>query len=178
MAEISTLARPYAEAVFKLALEENDTAGWSDQLQGLAAVAQDPAVAQLVGNPKLDKTQLVTLFTDVLQGYLSPEGQQLLQLLVHNHRVEVLPAIRDQYAQLLHDHVGQLDAHIESAFQMTSQEVQALVHQMESRFGKKVNPEVTVNDTLIGGVRITVGDVVIDSSVRARLAQMAVALKR
>ncbi len=178
MAEISTLARPYAEAIFKLALEENDTAGWTDQLQGLAAVAQDTDMMQLVGNPKLDRTQLIGLFADVLQGCLSPEGLQLLQLLVHNHRVEVLPAIRDQYAQLLHDHVGQLDAHIESAFQMTSQEVQDLVQQLESRFGKKVNPEVAVDSSLIGGIRITVGDVVIDSSVRARLAQMAVALKR
>lgn len=178
MAEFTTLARPYAEAIFKLALEENDTAGWSNQLQGLATVALDPEMAQLMGNPKLDKSQLVDLFAQVLQGHLTPEGLQLLQLLVHNHRLEVLPAIRDRYAQLLHDHEGQLEAHIESAFQMSSQEVQDLVQQMESRFGKKVNPEVTVDSTLIGGVRITVGDVVIDSSVRARLAQMAVALKR
>ncbi len=178
MAEISTLARPYAEAIFKLALEENDTAGWTDRLQWLAAVAQDPDMAQLVGNPKLDKAQLVNLFADVLQGHLSQEGVQLLQLLVHNHRVEVLPAILGQYAQLLHEHVGQLDAHIESAYDLTTQEVQALVQQLETRFGKKVNPDVAVDSTLIGGIRITVGDVVIDSSVRARLAQMAVALKR
>ncbi|MDE2342183.1 MAG: F0F1 ATP synthase subunit delta [Betaproteobacteria bacterium] len=178
MAEITTIARPYAEAVFKLALEEKALERWSESLQWLSAVASDPEMAALMGNPRLDRAQLADIFLSICEGKLSEEGQRLVRLLVDNHRISVLPAISHQFETLRHQHEGMLDAQIVSAFPLSAQELEQLVNALEMRFARKIQPEVSVDASLIGGVKVTVGDVVIDGSVRARIDQMAVALKR
>ncbi len=178
MAEMITIARPYAEAVFKLAFEKKAAPRWSDMLGLMAAVARDPDMANLVGNPKVDRTQLAEIFESVCEGKLDEDARQLIRLLAENHRIGALPAIRDQYEALRHQHEGILDAQITSAFSMTAPELDALVNGLEKRFGKKIRAEVTVDASLIGGVKVTVGDLVIDGSVRARIDQMAVAIKR
>ncbi|MBU6505473.1 MAG: F0F1 ATP synthase subunit delta [Betaproteobacteria bacterium] len=178
MAEITTIARPYAEAVFKLALEEKALDRWSETLQWLSAVASDSDMAALVGNPRLDRAQLSGVFLSVCEGKLNEEGKKLVQLLVDNHRIPALPAISRQFEILRHQHEGQLDAQIVSAFPLAAQELDQLVSGLEKRFARKIRPEVSVDGSLIGGVKVTVGDVVIDGSVRARIDQMAVALKR
>ena len=178
MAEITTIARPYAEAVFKLALEEKALDRWSDTLQWLSAIASDAEMAALVGNPRLDRAQLAGLILSVSEGKLDQEGKKLVEVLVDNHRIAALPAISRQFETLRHQHEGQLDAQIVSAYALSEQEINSLVAGLEKRFSRKIRPEVSVDAALIGGVKVIVGDVVIDGSVRARIDQMAVALKR
>jgi F-type H+-transporting ATPase subunit delta len=178
MAEMITIARPYAEAVFKLAIEKKAAPRWSDMLALMAAVASDPDMANLVGNPKVDRAQLAEIFESVCEGKLDEDARQLVRLLVENHRIAALPAIHTQFEALRHQHEGILDARITTAFSMTAPELDALVNGLEKRFGRKIRAEVTVDASLIGGVKVTVGDLVIDGSVRARIDQMAVAIKR
>jgi len=178
MAEMITIARPYAEALFKLAIEKKVAPQWSDMLGLMAAVAHDPDMANLVGNPKVDRAQLSQIFESVCEGKLDEDARQLIRLLVENHRIPALPAIRDQFEALCHQHEGILDAQITSAFSISGPELDALVKGLEKRFGRKIRAEVTVDAALIGGVKVTVGDLVIDGSVRARIDQMAVAIKR
>jgi F-type H+-transporting ATPase subunit delta len=177
MAEITTIARPYAEAVFKLAQEKGSLARWSEMLQWMAAVAVDPAMANLVGNPRVDRTQLASIFKSVCAEKLDADAQKMVEVLAENHRIPVLPAIQQQFESLRHHAEGVLDARIVSAYPLSNSELDALVAGLEKRFGQKVRAEVEVDDALIGGVKVTVGDVVIDGSVRARIDQMAVALK-
>ena len=178
MAEITTIARPYAEAVFKLALEEKALDRWSEILQWLSAVAGDPEMMALVGNPRLDRAQLLGVFLAVCEGKLDEEGKKLVQILVENHRIAVLPAISRQFETLRHQHEGLLDAQIVSAYDLSVQEIDSLVAGLEKRFARKIRPEVSVDAALIGGVKVIVGDVVIDGPLRARIDQMAIALKR
>ena len=178
MAEITTIARPYGEAVFKLALETHSVARWSETLQWLAAVASDRDMAALVGNPRVSREQLEDVIFSVCGDRLDEEARQLIRLLIENHRVAVLPAIRHQFEALRHQQEGELDALIVTAFELSAEELGNLVQDLERRFAKKIRPEVMLDAALIGGVKVTVGDVVIDGSVRARIDQMAIALKR
>jgi F-type H+-transporting ATPase subunit delta len=178
MAEIATLARPYAEAVFKLADETGRLDDWSGWLATLAAVAENPDVRGCLGNPQVSAPQLVAL---VLAGFGAEppaEPRNLVELLVRNRRLELAPEIRDQFESLKLEREGVIDARVESAFPLDQAELAALVAGLERRFKRKIRPQVRVAPELIGGARITVGDEVIDGSVRAKLAAMASAIAK
>lgn len=176
MAENVTLARPYAEAAFDLARAGNNLDTWQEALDRMAAVAADAQMRDLMGNPKVSSAQLAKLFLDV-SGKMASELQNFVHLLVDNERLVVLPEIRDLFAALKNKHEGVKDAHITSAFPLDAPALKRLVAEIEPRFKCKLNTSVSVDPELIGGVRIAVGDEVIDASVRGRLASMATALK-
>lgn len=176
MAENLTLARPYADAAFALATAGNALGPWSEALDRMAAVAADPQMQACIGNPRLTPPQLVALFCDVV-GSLTPDQKNFVQVLVDNERLGVLPEIRDFFVELKNDHEGVKDAQIESAFPIDTANLAQLTAELESRFRCKIKPTVSVNQDLIGGVRIAIGDQVIDASVRGKLAAMATALK-
>ena len=178
MAENTTLARPYAEALFRLALEEKALARWSEKLQWLSAVSQDPDMQRVMGDPRVSRDQLTGLFESVSQKVLDDEMQRLLALLVHNHRLPLLPHIAAQYEALRETQEGILEARITSPYPLSDKERDSMVQALEHRFGRKIRADVHQDADLIGGVKVSVGDVIIDSSVRARIGQMAVALKR
>ena len=170
MAETVTIARPYAEAVFALADKGGSLAQWSDTLGQLALVAQAPEMSQLFGNPKVTSTQFVDLFSSA--GTMPAEGKALLQMLTENKRLEALPAIRDLFEQLKAAREGAIDATIESAFPLEGAELDTLVADLERRFKRKIRPQVSIDKELIGGARISVGDQVIDGTVRGKLDSM------
>lgn len=171
MAEITTIARPYAEAVFALADQGGTLAQWSDTLGALAGVAEVPEMVELLGNPKVTDAQFVDLFA-ATAGAMPAEAKGLLQMLAENKRLEALPALRDQFETLKAEREGAMDAAIESAFPLEGAELAALVADLERRFKRKIRPQVTVVKELIGGARVTVGDKVIDGTVRGKLDAM------
>jgi F-type H+-transporting ATPase subunit delta len=171
MAEITTIARPYAEAVFALADKGGSLAQWSDTLGRLALVAQAPEMGGLFGNPKVTAAQFVELFSGVA-GSLPAEAKGLLQILAENRRLEALPAIRDMFESLKAESEGAIDADIESAFPLEGAELSALVADLERRFKRKIRPQVRVVPELIGGAKVSVGDQVIDGTVRGKLQAM------
>ncbi|MDP2824692.1 MAG: F0F1 ATP synthase subunit delta [Sulfuritalea sp.] len=184
MAENVTLARPYAEAAFQLAKDENSPAAlsaWADALSRLSAVAARPEMEECIGNPRLSAVQLAQLCLDVAssgaESGLSAEQQNFVRVLAENERLIVLPEIAELFNQLKHGHEGVKDAEITSAFVLDEATLKALVADLERKFGCRIQASVKVDAELIGGVRIAVGDEVIDASVRGKLAAMATALK-
>jgi len=177
MAEIATIARPYAEAVFRVADGEGKLAAWADVLDRLAAVAANPAIGQVLGDPNVTPDQLYGVIAGGA-GDLPAEGQNLVRVLIENGRVGVLPEVRDLFVELKHEREGVVDAEIATAFPLEDAQLATLVGELEARFKRKVKPSVAVDQDLIGGIKVVVGDEVIDGSVRGKLAAMAAALAK
>jgi F-type H+-transporting ATPase subunit delta len=175
MAEISTIARPYAEAIFEIADKAGALAQWSATLGNLAAAAEHPDVRQLLGNPRVSSSALIDMFAAV-SGDSSSETRKLLETLTANQRIAALPSIHEQFEALKNERESTVDATIETAFPLEGADLAGLVADLERKFKRKVRPQVSVDPALIGGARITVGDQVIDGSVRGKLAAMAASL--
>ena len=176
MAENVTIARPYADAAFELARGADALGPWSEALDRLAFVAADSGMKAGFSDPSLSSSQLHELVLGIA-GDLTAEQQNFVRVLVNNDRLLVLPEIRDLFVQLKNEHEGVLEAQIASAFPLDDATLAALKADLEARFKAAINVTVTLAPELIGGVRIAVGDEVIDASVRGKLANMAAALK-
>jgi F-type H+-transporting ATPase subunit delta len=177
MAENVTIARPYADAAFKLARGADALGPWAEALERLAAIATDPAMRECIGDPKLTNDQLHGLFVEVAGASLSPDQQNFVRILVENERLQVLPEICELFVELKNEHEGVKEAYITSAFAIDDKTLARLKTELEARFKAKLEVQVHLDPELIGGVRIAVGDEVIDASVRGKLANMAAALK-
>lgn len=177
MAESVTIARPYAQAVFRLGKDGQSLAAWSERLQRLSAVAQDPEMAKVIGNPKLSASQVADLFVSLASETRDKELSSFIGLLAENERIEVLPEIRELFEQFKSEEEGVKDALICSAFPLDAAQLNNLVSQLEVHFSCKLQPRVEVDAALIGGVKVAVGDEVLDASVRGKLDAMATALK-
>ncbi len=177
MAENVTVARPYAEAAFQLARAGNSLAGWSDILLRMAAVARDPDMSACIDNPRLLNEDLAQFFLGVVGEGLPVEQQNFARILVDNERLGVLPEICELFAELKNAFEDTKEAAIASAFPLDAAALSTLVADLEQRFQCKIRASVSLDPELIGGVRIAVGDQVIDASVRGKLAAMSAALQ-
>lgn len=177
MAESVTIARPYAQAVFRLAREGQALAAWSDRLQRLAAIAGDAEMARVVGNPKFSARQVAELFVSLCGEADDRELASFVGLLAENERLGVLAQIQEIYEQLRSADAGVQDAMVTSAYPLDDAQLKDLMSQLESHFGAKLRPRVEVDGALIGGIKVAVGDQVLDASVRGKLEAMATALK-
>jgi F-type H+-transporting ATPase subunit delta len=177
MAEPSTVARPYAEAVFRLADSGGALTKWSEMLASLAAVAADARVLGAIKDPNLSEAKVAGLFISILAGRLSGDAENVVRVLAENGRLELLPEIRNQFDALKNEREGMVEAEVQSAFDLTQEQVGDLVSRLEKKFGRKVKAHVSVDKKLIGGVRVVVGDKVIDGSARAQLGALENALK-
>jgi len=176
MAEIATIARPYAEAVFGLAESDGRFDAWSALLERLVAAIADDDVRAAAGNPNVRPSQLTELLVSVMGDSVSAEAKNFVQLLVANRRLAAVPEIHELYEALRREREGVVEAEIASAFPLEDAQLKVLVTDLERRFKRKVEPRTSVDKELIGGVRIAVGDEVIDGSVRGKLAAMSTAL--
>jgi F-type H+-transporting ATPase subunit delta len=174
MAEIATIARPYAEALFQAA--GADAAATSVWLDELAAVAANDQLRQFAESPKASDEQVFGVISGVLKEGLPQMGQNFLRTVIENGRIAALPEVADQFRALKNAQLGSSDAVVHSAFDMDSAALADLSGVLEKRFGRKLNLQVELQPELIGGVRVVVGDEVLDTSIKARLEQMKVAL--
>ena len=174
MAELATIARPYAEALFKVS--RADLAATQSWMDGLAAVAGSEQLLQFAANPKAGADQVYQLVSGVLGKPLPERGANFLRTVIDNDRLAALPEMARQFRQLANSVTGSADALIQSAFPIDGAELAALTATLEKRFGRKLEPAVQIEPSLIGGVRVVVGDEVLDTSVKARLEQMKSAL--
>lgn len=175
--ERATLARPYAEAVGKLAAEGKSWDLWSERLALVAMVADDAQVRDLASNPSFAGARVAELILSVCGDALGVEGGNLVNLLVENRRLSLLPEIVSLYEILKAEQEGELTAHVTSAYELTATQLAGLVAKLETKMGRKITATQSVDADLIGGVVIQVGDEVMDSSVRGGLASLAVTLK-
>jgi F-type H+-transporting ATPase subunit delta len=176
MAELSTIARPYAEALFATAQASGAAAQWRAPLEELAAVTRDPQVANVVADPKLTAAQIFDLIAGLMKQPLPDGLKNFLNLAIENGRLAVLPEVARQFRRLKNEAEGVADCLIESALPLTDAQVNELLALLGRKFAVKLKPEVKVEPSLIGGVRVSVGDQVLDSSVRAQLEAMRAAL--
>ena len=178
MAELATIARPYAQAVFRLAKQGNALPAWSDALNLIATIYQDPQTQAAMANPKVTSADIERLLLTICGERIDGVARNLIQLLVHNRRLSVLVEIRELFEQLKLEDEGKLDAKISSAFPMEDAQRNQVVNLLSARFKRKINATVTVDPDLIGGIKVEVGDKVWDASVRGRLQTMAVTLTK
>ena len=177
MAEITTIARPYAEAAFSLARDQNALPVWSQMLKLAATVVADARIADALDNPKLDAPAKESLLLSICGERLNPEGRNFVRLLVEADRIALMPAIASLFDTLKDEADGVAKATIETAFPLEGTDLADLTAALERRFKRKVEATVVVNPDLVGGARITVGDNVIDGTVQERLRAMAVQLR-
>lgn len=177
MAEVTTIARPYAEAVFKSAQTKKSIAAWSDMLKYAAAVSREPQIKTLIGSPNVSAKQLADIFHAICKDKLNEEGRNLITLMAENDRLDVLPQVSDLYEQLKSQYEGVLDARIVSAFELNAEQLKKLIAMLEKKFKHEINAKVSVDPELIGGIKVEIGDEILDTSVRGKLEAMAVALK-
>lgn len=176
MAELTTLARPYAEAIAKLARQEQSWSAWSAMLSLLAGLAQDEHLRALAENPEVSREQLAGVLEALCADQLTPAGRNFVRLLVENKRLAVLPEIARLFEEIKAGEEGVLEARIVTAYALTPAQLEALVSRLEARFGRRVIATQEVDADLIGGVIIHIGDEVLDASVRGRLSELATTL--
>lgn len=176
MPEPITIARPYAEAVFELAAQTDALARWSQALEAMARIAQDPDMLMLIADPKVSDEQRARIFLELCGEGVTPEARNFVTLLLVNNRLALLPEIRELFEQHKNEREGVVEAQISSAFPLDDAQLRSLVADLERRFSRRVDPQVTLDRELIGGVKIVVGDTVIDGSVRGKLAGLSAAL--
>ena len=177
MAEPTTIARPYAEAAFKLADAQGKLAEWSAALANLAAVAADARVRAAVGDPNLSAAKDAGLIISILTGKLSGAAENFVRVLAENGRLGVVTEIRAHFEALKNEREGTVEAEIYTAFELAPAQVADLVSRLEKSSGRKVKARVSVDKSLIGGVKVVIGDKVIDGSARAQLSALENALK-
>ena len=173
MSQALTLARPYARAAFAIARDANALPAWSDALAFAARVAADPAVAALLGNPGLTQADATTL--------LAPDGADalfgnFLGLLFENRRLSLLPEITGQFDELRFEAERVVKAKVTSAVALPAAELATIKAALAKRFGREVEVETAVDESLIGGAVIDAGDVVIDGSLKGKLGRLQAAL--
>ena len=176
MAESVTIARPYAEALFRTAKESGNLAKWSEQVSLLGQVAANPEARAAISDPNVAAPQLVDLFRSACGTAVDAEVSNFIQLLSKNDRLGLLPEIAGLYESYKRTDEGSKQAEIISAFPIDDNQVKALVPQLETVFNTRIETTVSVDPALIGGIKVIVGDQMLDASVRGKLDAMATAL--
>lgn len=173
MAELSTLARPYAKAAFEYALEGNVLENWSDMLSLAAAVSQQDKVAELLASPNLTCGQQASSFISLCGEALDQQGSNFISVLAENKRLSLLPQISEQFEVFKSQQQQLVDVSLTSAFEVDESQQQALATKLRETLKREVQMHTQVDKDLLGGVLIRAGDLVIDGSVRGKLAKLA-----
>lgn len=176
MEERSTLARPYAVAIFKLAQQDGKFALWSEMLGFLGQVLADPTVQGLIADPRVDSQRVARLVNDVAGGRFTDQAQNLVKVLAQNARLDVIGEIIRQYEQARSAAEKREVVELVSAFEVNPKFQQSIASAMASRLGREVELKTRIDKDLIGGVVIRAGDLVIDASLKGRLAKLATSL--
>lgn len=175
--DITTIARPYAEAVFAQAQESGQLDAWSDALAALSSIAGAPEMAEQIANPNVPRGRLCDAILEIVGGNLSDEAKNLTRLLSANNRLSTLPEIADLFERLKIENQGLREVHVRSAFDLDETQIKGLATALKKRLGADVELTVETDPSLIGGVEIRAGDLVIDGSVRAKLRKLSTELQ-
>lgn len=178
MAELITIARPYAEAVFRVAQEEKAYQAWSDILAVLAHIASDTETAAVMSHPKLKQEDaLHFLIEGIGSAVVTEKMKNFITVILENGRFKALPLIAEHYEALRAKLAGVTTVTIESAFAIEDSQLNKLTTQLEKHFKQKIDAKVVEHSELIGGIRVIVGDEIIDASIRGKLSRLAASLK-
>ncbi|MGH1541417.1 MAG: F0F1 ATP synthase subunit delta [Arenicella sp.] len=178
MADNASIARPYAKAVFDLATEAGNQDDWANGLEVLSAVVIDDEFGKIIDSPQIKQDQLVQLALDVCGDKLPQGGDNLIKLLVHNNRLDIVPGVQEQFALMLAESRQSINAEVLTARPLNAEQTSKLSDALEKRLGVTVSITETVDESLIGGAIVKAGDLVIDGSAKGRVEKLASALNR
>jgi len=173
MSELSTLARPYAEAAFKRAKEVGATDVWSDSLTFLSTLMNNSELIAVLDNPGFSKEQATQLMLAICQHYIHEEAINFVKVLIENGRLKLIPQIAELYEHYKADNEGYINVDVYSAYALSKEEKKKIVVVLEKQLNKQVHATVAVDKSLIGGILAKAGDKVIDGSINGRLHQLA-----
>jgi len=176
MAELTTLARPYAKAAFETAQAQNELGAWSHMLAITAMVAQNEQVKALLSHPSIKDDVKAQAFIDVCGEFLSETGKNFVRLLAENKRLSLFPEISVLFEELKAQQESTVQVTVETAFELTPEQRDNLIERLHAKLQRSVNMDTVINKSLLGGVIIRAEDLVIDASVRGRIAKLAEAL--
>ena len=176
MAELSTLARPYAKAAFEYAVEAKDLQGWSANLALAGAVTEQPAMTKLLGSPSATAEQLAEAVVGICGDQLLVSCQNFIIILSENRRLPLLPQISQQFEIMKANRERAVDVDVATAHELDAKQQQTLSDALSAKLARKVNLQVNIDKSLLGGAVIRVGDTVIDGSIRGRLTKLAESL--
>ncbi len=176
MAEITTIARPYAQAVFQLAKAEQSFTGWSDTLHLLAAIATDPQAAAVLSSPRINADQKAGLLIDVAGDKLNDAAKNFVRVLASNQRLSALTEISQLYEALRNREESVVEAELISAKPATEDQKSKVIAALKTRLGRDIHLACKTDESLLGGAIIRAGDLVIDGSARGKLGRLASAL--
>lgn len=177
MADASTIARPYAKAVFDIAMADGRLEQWGEFLQGLADVLADESVERVLNDPDIGGEKLAAVIIDALAGRIETEGENFIRLLAAYDRLDVVPEINERYEALRAEAERTVDVEVVSAAALSDEHRVQLTQSLRERLGREVRLHEKVDESLIGGAIVRAGDLVIDGSLRGRLDQLATAVK-
>ncbi len=172
MAEKRTVARPYAQAAFALAQEQEELQLWSAMITLMGSAASDPQLASMLGNPEQEPTRLVDLLKAICGDVMPPAGENMLKLMAENGRLALLPEIAELFEEARAEFEKSLHVRVVSATDMSDAQQQQVIDALAKRLGKEVTLGYEVDESLIGGAIIYAGDMVIDGSVTNRLEKL------
>lgn len=175
MAELSSLARPYAKAVFEMAQSAQTFDDWSERLGNLAQVTENETVRQAIASPSVDRAQLVDAILGAIKAE-DAETRNLVALLAENNRLGVAADLAEQYEALRAEAEKVTEAEVVSAIELTDAQREAITARLKDKLGTDVKLTATIDESLIGGAIIRAGDLVVDGSVRAKLGSLASSL--
>ncbi|TQV82702.1 F0F1 ATP synthase subunit delta [Exilibacterium tricleocarpae] len=176
MAELRTLARPYAKAAFEFALGAKDLQTWSDMLGLAAAVSQSDRMQQVLASPRYTAAQKAAAFISVCGEQLDAKGQNFIKYLAENNRLPLLPEIRQLFEALKSQQEKSIDVEVSTAFELAGDIQDKLAKALSAKLDREVNVHSSIDKSLLGGAIVRAGDTVIDGSVRGRLAKLAEAM--
>ncbi len=179
MAEASTLARPYAQAIFELATSNNTLKLWSDSLEFLKEVTADKSMVELISNPDITNEQVISLMLTICQDgqlELDKKVHNFLKVAAENGRLDVVPHIAEQFEVLCSEEKGSIDAHVVSTYTINTIQKKSIIAALKQKLGREVTITTQIDKSLLGGVIIHAGDMVIDGSVKSQLEKITNAL--
>ncbi len=177
MAELTTLARPYAKAAFEYAKAANSLQFWFEALEVTAAAADQAQVKKALGTSTLSAEQKASLFVGLCGEQADDKVKNFIRTLASNKRLALLPYIRDLFAKMKAQQEKTIDVEVTAAFELPVDLINKLAQSLSAKLNRSVNLHSSIDASLLGGVVIRTGDMVIDGSVRGRLAKLAEALK-
>lgn len=173
MAEIQTVARPYAVAAFHHAQQADRLPEWSQMLELAAALAAHPTVTALLQDPRVGRERATELFLELCGEHLAEDGANFIRALAEFDRIDVLPEVREQFEALKREAEAQMEVELVSAYALDEGRERELAEVLQRRLGRAVHLSTRVDASLIGGVLVRAGDQVIDASLRGKLDQLA-----
>jgi F-type H+-transporting ATPase subunit delta len=172
MAEISTLARPYAQAIFNLASANKTLKKWSDSLQLLTEVISNQSLIEIINNPNINNQQCITLLVDICGDHLDQQALNFIKLTTENNRLEVIPEIAQQFAIMCAEQEGSIEAQVISTYAINATQKKSIIAALKIKLDREVTITTTIDRSLLGGVIIRAGDMVIDGSVKTQLEKI------